>query len=153
MNLYEINNSILECVDEETGEIIDMERLEQLQLERDEKIESIGCWIKNLLSDAEQLKAEADKLTARKRVAENKANSLKIYLQEFLAGEKFKSPKLAISYRKSESVDVPDWRGVPEDYLKYKDPEPDKTLIKKALKDGQEIAGCALVEKQNMQIK
>lgn len=153
MNLYEINNSILECVDEETGEIIDMERLEQLQLERDEKIENIGCWIKNLLSDAEQLKAEADKLTARKRVAENKANSLKAYLQEFLAGERFKSSKIAISYRKSESVDVPDWRDIPEDYLKCKEPEPDKALIKKALKDGQEIAGCALVEKQNMQIK
>lgn len=153
MNLYEINNSIMECVDMETGEIIDLERLEQLQLEREEKIENIGCWIKNLLSDADQLKTEADKLIARKRVAENKANSLKNYLQEFLAGEKFKSPKLSITYRKSESVDVPDWKNVPEDYLKYKDPEPDKTLIKKALKDGQEIAGCALVEKQNMQIK
>lgn len=153
MNLYEINNSILECVDEETGEIIDMERLEQLQLERDEKIENIGCWIKNLLSDAEQLKAEVDKLTARKRVTENKANSLKAYLQEVLAGERFKSSKLVISYRKSESVDVPDWRDIPEDYLKYKEPEPDKALIKKALKDGREITGCALVEKQNMQIK
>lgn len=31
-NLYEINEEILNCVDMETGEIIDTERLEQLQL-------------------------------------------------------------------------------------------------------------------------
>ena len=58
MNLYEIDNAILECVDMETGEIIDMDKLSGLQMVRDQKIENIGCWIKNLLSDAEALKSE-----------------------------------------------------------------------------------------------
>lgn len=153
MNLYEINEDIMACVDIETGEIIDVEQLEALQMERDAKIENIGLWIKNLLSDAEQLKAESDKLLERKRAAENKANSLKRYLQCFLDGEKFKSSKLVIFYRKSESVDAPDWTKIPQHYLKYKDPEPDKTAIKKALKEGAVITGCSLVEKQNIQIK
>lgn len=153
MNLYEINEKILDCVDQETGEIIDLEQLDKLQVEREEKIENIGCWIKNLLSDAEQLKTEADKLTARKKAAENKAESLKHFLQGYLAGEKFKTPKLVISYRKSKSVDVQDWKLLTEDYLIYKEPTPNKTAIKKALEAGKEIEGCALVENQNMQIK
>ena len=38
-NLYQIKNEILNCVDMETGEIIDFDRLAELQLERNAKIE------------------------------------------------------------------------------------------------------------------
>ena len=61
MNLYEIDNEILSCVDMETGEVVDMDKLNNLQMERDQKIENIGCWIKNLLADAKALKEEKDK--------------------------------------------------------------------------------------------
>lgn len=37
MTLYEINNAILECVDMETGEIIDSDKLSELQMAFDEK--------------------------------------------------------------------------------------------------------------------
>jgi hypothetical protein len=36
MKLYEIDNAIMDCVDMETGEIIDVERLSALQMERDQ---------------------------------------------------------------------------------------------------------------------
>ena len=127
MNLYEIDNAIMDCVDMETGEIIDIDRLDCLQIERNEKIENIACWIKNLKSDAEQLKAEADNLLQRRRVAENKAESLKTYLQKALEGEKFKTPKVAISYRKTKSVDVTDISQLPEWALRFSDPVPNKT--------------------------
>lgn len=153
MNLYEIDEAIMSCVDEETGEVIDIEKLEELQMERDKKIEGIGCWIKNLLSDAEQLKIEKDKLSDRQKACESKAKNLKEYLQNYLEGEKYKSPKVVISYRKTESVDVPDWRMIPESYLRYKDPEPDKTAIKKAIKAGEVVPGCGIVVNQSMQIK
>ena len=51
--LYEIDEEILDCVDQETGEIIDPEKLAQLQMDFDKKVEGIALWIKNLLSDAE----------------------------------------------------------------------------------------------------
>lgn len=95
------------------------------------KIENIACWIKNLKSDAEQLKVESDNLLQRRRVAENKAESLKTYLQKALEGEKFKTPKVAISYRKTKSVDVNDISQLPEWALKFSDPVPNKTEIKK----------------------
>lgn len=37
-NLYEINDDILSCVDMETGEVIDEDKLQQLQMKFDEKV-------------------------------------------------------------------------------------------------------------------
>lgn len=34
MKLYEIEQAIMDCIDMETGEIIDAEKLDQLQMER-----------------------------------------------------------------------------------------------------------------------
>lgn len=152
-NLYEINEEILNCVDMETGEIIDTERLEQLQLAFDNKVEGIALWIKNLLSDAEAIKAEKDKLAERQKACENKAKNLKEYLSKFLGGQKFKTPKVSISYRKSESVEVTDISKLDDDYLKFAEPTVDKTKVKKALKAGTALQGVVLVENQNIQIK
>lgn len=83
-NLYEINEQILNCVDMETGEIIDADKLQDLQLAFDEKVEGIACWIKNLLSDASAIKAEKDALAEREKACKNKAESLKNYLSSVL---------------------------------------------------------------------
>lgn len=152
-SLYEINEEILNCVDMETGEIIDAERLSQLQIAFDDKVEGIALWIKNLLADAEAIKEEKNKLADRQRVCENKAKRLKEYLSGFLGGQKFSTPRVAISYRRSESVEVQDATELPEEYLKFAEPTVDKTKVKKALKEGIELAGVALVENQNIQIK
>ena len=153
MNLYEIDSAIMDCVDMETGEIIDMEALEDLQMERDQKIEGIGCWIKNLLADAKALKEEKDNLAARQKAAENKAASLKAYLSRYLNGEKFKTAKVSISYRKSDSVNITEGAVIPEEYLKYSEPTPDKIGLKAALKAGEKIQGISLVTSNNIQIK
>jgi outer membrane murein-binding lipoprotein Lpp len=153
MNLYEIDDAILECVDVETGEIINPEMLDALTMERTKKIENIGCWIKNLTADAAAIKAEKDALAARQKAAESKAASLKRYLLNALQGEKFKSPRVAISYRKSDSVMIAKDAKIPEKYLKFAEPTPDKVGLKAALKSGQTFDGITLEETQNIQIK
>ena len=152
-NLYEINDDILSCVDMETGEVIDEDKLQQLQMKFDEKVEGIACWIKNLLSDAAAIKAEKDNLAEREKACKNKAESLKRYLQSALCGEKFKTAKVSISYRKSESVEIADGAKIPDEYLKYSEPEVKKMDLKKAIKSGETFEGVSLVEKQNIQIK
>lgn len=151
--LYEINQEILNCVDMETGEIIDMDKLGELQLAFDVKVENIALWIKNLLSDAEAIKAEKNKLAERQKSCENKAKSLKEYLNTYLDGQKFKTPRVSISYRKSDAVEVTDITKVKAEYLKPVEPEVDKTKIKKALKEGAKLEGVILVQNQNMQIR
>ena len=162
MTLYEINEAIQEAlekaVDPETGEITNeavLVEYEQLQMDRDQKIENIGCFIKNLEADAKAIKDEAKNLAARAKVAENKAERLRSYLEFCLAGEKFQSPRLAVSFRHSKKVEVdPDKiYDIPDDFLRYKEPEPDKKAIGEALKAGEIIPGCTLVESTSMIIK
>ena len=153
MNLFEIDNAILSCVDMETGEIIDTEKLDQLQMERDTKIENIACWIKNLTSDAEELKKQKQAFADRQKKAEDKAESLKKYLSSYLAGQKFSTSKVVVSFRKTSSVNVTDINQIPEEFLKYEAPTVDKLAIKSAIKDGAKIAGAEIVEGQSISIK
>ena len=159
MTIYEIDNEIMNCIDMETGEVIDTDKLNELQMERDAKIENVACWIKELKAEAEAIKNERQALADRQRVAENKAESLKNWLAYALNGEKFKTSKCSISYRNSESVEVTE-EGLEalmrehEDLLTYKTPEPNKKAIKDAIKnDGLTVAGVQLVQKTSTIIK
>ena len=158
MTIYEINEEILNCIDLETGEIIDIDKLNELELERDAKIENVACWIKELKAEAEAIKAEKLALAERQKVAENKAESLKKWLTYALDGQKFKTSKCSISYRKSEAVEVTE-EGLNNlmqehnELLTYKAPEPNKKAIKDALKDGLSVEGVQLVQNTSTIIK
>ncbi len=163
MKLHEIDERIEACVklddgravDTETGEIIDIEALEALEMERDSKLENVGCWYKQLLAEADAIKAEKQALAEREKAKRNKADSLKAFLTHYLGGKKFETAKVAMSFRKSEAVEFDSAyiADVPMEFLKVREPELDKTAAKKAIKAGEEIPGCALVTRQNLTIK
>ena len=153
MTLYEIDQAIMNCLDSETGEIIDAELLDNLQMERTEKIENVACWIKELKAEAEALKAEKLAFAERQRVAENKAESLKNWLAYVLNGEKFKTTRASITFRATDKVEITDIMQLDENFLRYKEPEADKTAIKEAIKAGQEVAGATLVSSTSVIIK
>ena len=159
MKLYEIENAILECIDTETGEVIDIERLNELQMERETKIENVACWIKDLKAEAKAIKAEKQKLADRQRVAENKAESLKNWLAYALDGQKFSTARCAVSFRKSEVVEVtPEglenlMREGNDEYLTYAEPKPNKAALKQALKDGLSVDGVRLTQNTSAIIK
>ena len=146
MNIYEIDNAIMDCVDMDTGEVIDINRLEELQMVRDEKVENVALWIKELSAEIEGIKAESKRLSQRKVSAENKIKSLKKYLVYALDGKKFKTARASVSFRKSQAVEVSDINLIPAEYLTFAEPKPNKTEIKKAIKEGKEVGGCSLVE-------
>lgn len=155
MNLYELQINIDSLVDQETGEIIDIDALNALELERDTKISNIACWIKSLKAEAEAIKAEEQNLNHRRKVCENKMESLKTYLATFLNGEKFKDSRCSISYRKSEKVTFADdfmVDSLPEEMKKIT-VEPRKTEIKEYLKGGGTIEGVRIEENTSMTIK
>lgn len=153
-SLYEIDNAIMECIDPETGEIIDAERLTALQMARDKKIEGVACWVKNLDADAAAYKAEKDAFAARQAKAEKLADNLRTWLTEATGGEKMNLPRAAISFRASERVEIPDAEVVPKKYqVKKITYTPDKKAIKEILKSGKAVKGCTLVACKNIQIK
>lgn len=154
MKLYEIDSEILNCIDFETGEIIDPERLEALQMERGRKIENVALWVKNLKADLTAFKAEKEAFAERERQAKNKIESLSKWLTMALDGEKFSTSKVVVSFRNSEAVEITDEAAIPKEYIRQKiETAPDKTAIKEALKSNFQIPGAILVQNKNIQIK
>lgn len=164
MTLYEINQEIeaaiaamFEEVNEETGEVKPgtVELLEQLNIERDEKIETLGIYIKNLTAEAAAIKAEEKKLKERRDKKENKIARLKSYLTEQLGGEKWdRSAKVSIAFRTSSPVAIDDESKIPAKFMREKtETSPDLTAIKEAINAGEKVPGAHIEEKKNIQIK
>lgn len=158
MNIYEIDNAMFSLIDEETGEIKDFEAFEELQMQKEEKIENAALWPKNLIAESKAIREEEKALAERRKSLENKAESLKNFVNRTLNGNKFSTSKVAISYRKSTAVEVDDEfidyaMKNNNDLLTYKQPEPNKTVIKGMLQGGFDIPHAELVERNNMSIK
>lgn len=160
MKLYEIPLELEKLIDPETGEITDIETFNKL-LERFENgKEWLALMHKNYSAEAEAIDNEINNLTVRKRVAKNKAQHMKDYLDYLCNGNGFSTPKVQVSYRKSTSVEVDDnfvstaiGNEDLEQYLRFKDPEVDKTALKNAIKSGFEFEHARLIENKNIQIK
>lgn len=156
MTLYDIESAVESCVivDEETGEVvgIDEERLAQLQMERERKLEGVACWIKNLNAEAAAIGEEVRRLTARKRAAENRAESLKRWLADALDGDKFRTPRTSISWRTSWAVEITDADAVPDEFATY-ERKLSKTAIGDALKAGTEVPGAERVQRRSMIVR
>lgn len=151
--LYEIEAQIMALIDAETGEFTDLEALEQLELDRQTKLENIALLIKNLESDVTAYKAEKQNFADKQATAEKRIESLKAYLCGALGGENFKTARVACSFRRSEHVEVADMSLLPDEYKKYAQPTADKTAIKAALKDGKEVTGATLVSGVSLSVK
>lgn len=160
--LYEIDAAILAAVDQETGEILDPEKLDALQMEREQKLEGVALWVKDLKAEAEAVKAEADKLTARKKSLENKIDGLKNWLLYALNGEKLKTPRCNVYQTHSQKVVIDDEKALVdmlmtspfgEKFLRVKEPEIDKNALKDSMKQGCEYEFAHLEQTESVVIK
>jgi hypothetical protein len=152
MTLYDIDERILELIDPETGEVANAEEFDRLQMERTAKLEAVALAYKNYAAEAAALAEQEKAFGERKRKATAKADYYKMLLDRGTAGEKFSTPLVEISYRKSTEVVVDDLSAVPFIYTTH-EIKPDKVAIKDALKRGETILGARLAEKLNIQIK
>ena len=160
--LYEIDQAILDCLDEETGEIIDPERLDALQMEREQKLEGVALWIKDMTYEAQMVKEEADKLTARRKALENRVTSLKAWLVKALEGRKLKTARCSVYTQIRQRVNVIDEQSVvnyiqthykePERFLRFSLPEIRKDAVKEEMKNA-DIPGVTLEASESVVIK
>lgn len=119
--------------------------LEGLEGMFNEKAVRIVHVISNQDSDVAAIDAEIKRLQERKRVMTNARDRLKEYLRfnmESTGITKITSDLFTITLNKPrESVVIDDDSKIPEDYQRVS-VAPDKTLIKKAIKDGYEVPGA-----------
>lgn len=114
----------------------------------DEKLESYGKIIRQMQADAEMFKAELDRLSAKKKSADNAVERMKKAVKDFMEAsgqEKAKAGVFSFYLASTQAVSITDEKSIPVDYLIPQPDKIDKNGIKKALKDGIEIAGAELV--------
>ena len=165
MSLYEIDSRIRAIIDgiydaaDEDGvvEEIDFTELKQLQEDRKTKLENIALYIKNTEAEADAIKAEEEKLTARRKRLENKAKRLREYIINSMKENKdepLKTARCEVSIKDNEKTDITDLESIPEEFIKVKvERNPDKTAIKKAIKAGQTVPGAQIIINTTLTIK
>jgi hypothetical protein len=158
MNLYQINQTIANLMTpDDDGVIADdaFDQLHLLSLAADEKLESIGCLLKDWQAEADAIKAECIVLTERRRVIEARADRLRKYaaMQMTAMGKrKLETPRCVLALRPSKAVEVLDEAKIPDAYFAIKRTV-QKSEIAKAIKAGAEVPGAVLVERENLTVK
>ena len=167
-SIYNISNDLKKIyedldngngIDLETGEI-KPEIMQQLSISRNEletKAVDYGYVIKAFDDEIDIIDREIERLEERKAYVKKNKERMKTIVSsamEEFGINKIKSETLQLSFRKSESVDVFDESLVDEKFKKVKtEISFDKTAIKNAIKNGEDVQGAKIVEKNNLQIK
>lgn len=160
MTLFEIDQAILGCVDAETGEVVDFDKLDELTMAREEKLENIALYIKALKAEAAAIREEEKSLAARRKVKENKVERLREYLSRALDGQPFETARVALSFRSSQAVKVTDNVALLDfledgydDCLSYKAPTVRLDGVKLLIKRGVDVPGAEIETRNNLQMK
>jgi len=162
MKLYKLQNELfarLQEVDSDdlsTGNLPDevIAELDGLKLERDKKVDAIGCIMRQLDLEAEAIKGEEARLADMRKRREARWQSLHDYLSMCLLplDKPLNTEHFRFSSRKSTAVVIENEDAIPPQYRKIV-VSPDKALIGQDLKCGATIPGASLVERANLQVK
>lgn len=161
LSLYEINEKIMNFhyeVDEETGEILNFDELDELQMAREDKIENLCLYVKSLRAEASAIRSEEDSLKERRKAKENKADRIEEYIASNLNGENFETARVKASFRKTESVNILKEDAVPDRFLNIEVVrKPVKAEIKKYLKEaeakGEEVPWARIDKSKKITLK
>lgn len=88
-NLYDINRQLMEFepeIDPETGELTNALEWDELNMAYAEKVENIGCYVKDLNGDIAKFGAEEKQLAKRRQSLERKVDYLKRLLLNNMGG-------------------------------------------------------------------
>lgn len=149
------------CIDEETGEIIDTDVLEELKndLEKQivEKSSDVVKYHKNREGLISQIDEEVKRLNAFKKSLKSRQENFEkyiIYCMDKLGKDKIETPNGVIKITDSEGVVIVDKEKVPAQYVTVKQEfTEDKRAIKKAIKSGTKVPGAIIEKRKNISIK
>lgn len=161
MTLFELNQACKEalenCIDPETGEVTDFSALEALEEEKAEKVKNCALYYLNMLAEVKALEELEKKYKQRKQALKNKADRFKSYI-EANTDEAYTFPEVEIYFTKSTETVITDQEAFERYCKRHKnlctvEVKPNKTAIKQAIAQGENVKGAELVTKHNIQVR
>lgn len=166
MNLYEIDKEIRalatqisEWAEEHDGDVTEcpaVSEMESLAMDRERKILSLACLVREEEAKAKVIELEIARMQARYDARAREAERMRKWLESNVRpGEKFKDARVTVSLRESKAVmvDIP-VEELPETYIRTKiERAPDKKAIGEVLKLGEMVPGCRLETRYGLSIK
>lgn len=156
MTIYEITNDYLQLMqmmeDPELDPKTLADTMEGIEGELEDKADNYARVMKNMEADLNGIKAEIERLSTRKKTIENNIKRMKEALQfsmETTGKTKFKTELFSFGIRKNAPavvMDEPYIENVPERFLKYSDPTINRSAIKEAIQNGEDLEGLAHLE-------
>lgn len=163
-HLYELTGkfkelSVLADGADEDMAIAVRDTMEAIEGEFQEKGKAIAMITLNIDGDLEAIQSQIDRLTDRKRIINNRKESLKEYLRENMEASgitKITHPLFTITCGKGKpSVVIDDENSIADEYMRVKTTmAPDKVAIAAAIKEGKEVKGAhSEIGKSSISIK
>lgn len=154
--IYQITNDYLQLMQMMEDPELDPQTLadtmEGIEGELEDKADNYARVMKNMEADLNGIKAEIERLSTRKKTIENNIKRMKEALQfsmETTGKTKFKTELFSFEIRKNAPaviMDEPYIENVPERFLKYSEPTINRSAIKEAIQNGEDLEGLAHLE-------
>lgn len=146
MTLYELSQEYLNLLtlaeDPDVDPEILADTMEGIDGEIEEKADCYARIIRQMEADAAALKAEADRITNRRRTIENNIRTMKNRLEDAMIATgkvKFKTELFSFGIQKNPArVVIDDPTKIPAGFLIPQEPKIDTAAIKNSLKDADE---------------
>lgn len=148
MKLYEITGALRDVLEMDIPEDQKADTIEELGLDFNAKIDGCLAYRQEQLSKSEMYKAEIDRLTALKKAAESRANSMSEYVKRNMIALDIKKHEglfNATIGKPSQRVEVSNESILPPEYLLTKITV-NKSKLSTDLKNGSSIDGALLVD-------
>lgn len=163
-NIYELTADMMKILsmmdDPELNQQTLKDTMEGIEGAYEDKFDGYAAVIRQLTGYINELEEEKNRIEARKSSFENNVKKMKKIMLESMNATgktKFKTAKNSFWTQKNKASVVIDAKSVwdiPEDFRRYKDPEPDKTKIGEAIAAGQDFTGIAHIEQtESVRIK
>lgn len=164
MNLYELTDQLRELLEMMEDPDVDVDAVldtaDAVEMDFNDKADGYAKIIGMVKADVAAIDAEEKRLAARKNAMKNKVAGMMAHLQKAMEATgktKFKTALFSFGIQNnppSVVMDETDVFKLPEEFVKYKDPEADKKAIMEALKRGEDLKGIAHLEQgQSLRIR
>lgn len=156
-NLYDIAKGIAKIEEYIEDEKLLAEYLESANLQLRDKVDATVRVIRMFEGSADAIDSEIKRLTELKKNRLANAERVEKWIAYAMQAnniEKIDTDLFKIGFRKSKAVVVEDEKMLDSKFISVKVVEkPDLTAIKKAIDEGEEVAGAHIEERKNLQIK